>query len=331
MVPAWEPSSKTLPRSTSLYEVVNPVAVYDPSIPEAIYQLPRATKEPPSWWSSSRKSDYEPNRGRPTWAHDNCNRLKSSKTVARLPSDQRKPVKAIDSRYLRPSHAIQRFLSDDGPRYFPSESCLPSILGPWRPELQGLKPTSQRGTSMMFTAESSGQDSLSPSWDLAALVSDSESCCTSESQATSTGEKCLESRHWDLQREPGGTPAEPWGALVVSPYRQPGQLECPFNHILCSQAFTNVDEWIAHSLTHFGTKEPPLTIDCVFCDWRYDSSAGVQSWTERMNHVALHHGLGHSLSHARCDFVLYIYMRKKSLLSERDYMELMGPVVATKS
>ena len=43
-----------------------------------------------------------------------------------------------------------------------------------------------------------------------------------------------------------------------------------------------------------------------------------------MGHVAAHHRIGHSLSHARPDFPFYDYLWENHLIDEIDYREIKG-------
>ena len=45
-----------------------------------------------------------------------------------------------------------------------------------------------------------------------------------------------------------------------------------------------------------------------------------------MDHVARHHEIGHSLSHARPDFRLFDYLWENHLIDEEDYREIKGNI-----
>ena len=125
------------------------------------------------------------------------------------------------------------------------------------------------------------------------------------------------------------------GALeptTLPPFRRPDQgpiLECPFTFIKCFKQFavSNERAWIKHSLEHFcigGRRrvDPPKTNSCCFCPDVFRASDGVASWRERMDHVKVHHHLGHRLAAARHDFALVEYLWQNGLLSPVDYREL---------
>ena len=155
--------------------------------------------------------------------------------------------------------------------------------------------------------------------DLAALT-DATTLPSSHSLSSSVGERQLNNnqRILDLEDE----------ALVIAPLRYPRVLECPFNLLLCCLTFSNVEDWIAHSLQHFRFPAgpeigPPPFNSCCFCDEEFYSEP-YQSWKARMHHVALHHQLGHKLSHARPDFDLLRYLWEKRLISDSEYRALRG-------
>ena len=161
------------------------------------------------------------------------------------------------------------------------------------------------GTSMMVTERSRIRESVSTFQDLPGLTISSKS-----SAITSEGGSSLAAH----SNTDAGTMLAP--VSEYSAHDAAGILECPFNQLACSQTFADSKEWITHSLTHFGVTEPPNTNRCTFCDKQFYSSDAAQSWTERMNHVALHHRLGYNLSGARWDNTVYIYthMYDKGLL-----------------
>ena len=131
---------------------------------------------------------------------------------------------------------------------------------------------------------------------------------------------------------------DPDGALeptTLPPLRRLDQgpvLECPFSFIKCFRQFAVANErnWIQHSLEHFRTNErrprmvdPPKTNSCCFCDRTFQSSSGLVSWQERMDHVKVHHQyLGQRLAAARHDFALVEYLWQNGVLSLADYREL---------
>ena len=105
-------------------------------------------------------------------------------------------------------------------------------------------------------------------------------------------------------------------------------LECPFNVLLCYRAFSKTEDWIEHSMTHFGEVGPPKSNRCCFCAALFESSSDIRSWRDRMNHVAFHHQMGCRLSDARPDFELCTYMWNKRLITEAEYqcIERMPPL-----
>ena len=151
--------------------------------------------------------------------------------------------------------------------------------------------------------------------DLAALTRAS-SLTANESVSSSMGARQLEGQRL-LDQGPGGE-------LVIRQLSAPKLFECPFNFLFCPMEFSGLNEWINHSLSHFGRMDPPVLNRCCFCNAIFQDHNGVSCWAERMNHVALHHRLGHRLAHARPDFELYTYLWNKRLISDADYRDLKG-------
>ena len=111
-------------------------------------------------------------------------------------------------------------------------------------------------------------------------------------------------------------------------------LECPLKILGCPLDFASPDDWFKHSLDHFFIKRPhthgpaivmpPTSNRCCFCPKEFFSPSGWESWIQRMAHVAHHHQIGHSLSHARPDFPFYDYLWENHLIDEVDYREIKG-------
>lgn len=176
-------------------------------------------------------------------------------------------------------------------------------------------PSGSAGTSLLLSGNDHTRDSATQ--DLAALTR-ATSIRSSMSISTS-----MAARHLDnvplLEQDQSG-------ALVVGPNRRPRVLECPFNLLFCFEDFadSNYREWILHSLTHFGTVDPPKSNRCCFCDAVFESHDGVWSWQDRMNHIFLHHRLGHSLAVARPDFQLYTYLWNRHVITDAVYRDIRG-------
>lgn len=161
------------------------------------------------------------------------------------------------------------------------------------------------------------EDTSSQSHDLAALTT-SPSLATSESLPSSVGIRQLEIANSRLLAEGEG------GVLVVHPVRAEGNLECPFNLLFCLQTFSNVEEWVQHSMTHFRGVAPPDSNQCCFCDAKFVSSNAISSWAKRMVHVAYHHQCGCRLAAARPDFELYTYLWNKRLITDGEHRDIKG-------
>ena len=161
------------------------------------------------------------------------------------------------------------------------------------------------GTSMLH----SGPDSL-------AALTASTSTQTWRSTPTSRGERAL--------GNPRILEHDAQGALQIAPLRHLAILECPFDFLHCRLSFESMREWIAHSLTHFQNKSPPQTNKCCFCERELCDVSGIKSWTDRMEHVGMHHQLGHRLAHARPDPSFHQFLWRMHLMSDADFKELGG-------
>lgn len=206
-------------------------------------------------------------------------------------------------------YPMESYLRDDSdaslPRRLATQSELPNNHL-YRNHAYHGTPVDETRTSMMM----SGSQDL-PGW------TSSTTRSTSGSVPSSVG-----GRQLDVQRllvEPG-----PGDALHIPGLHQPRILECPFSFMSCVMTFSHVEEWIQHSLEHFRNVSPPTLNHCYFCDETFRHSEGLQSWRQRMNHVALHHSLSHRLAHARPDFQLFDYLWRKRLISDALYKDLKG-------
>ncbi len=103
-----------------------------------------------------------------------------------------------------------------------------------------------------------------------------------------------------------------------------GNLECSFNLLFCFKTFSNMEDWVGHSLTHFSNVDPPDYNHCCFCDARFSSSSEITGWARRMKHVACHHRLDVKLTYARPDFELYTYLWNNRLITNAEYRGLKG-------
>ena len=191
------------------------------------------------------------------------------------------------------SYAMEVFLNDQ----FEDRVTQREAPDAGMPALAWYKATApdSSGTSMMVTKRSRIQDSVSTSQDLPGLTISSKSLSTSHG-----GSSFAENSDTDAVTILAPISENPADDATAA-------LECPFNQLACLQTFADSKEWITHSLTHFGSAEPPTTNRCTFCEEQFHSSDAAKSWTERMNHVALHHRLGHKLTGARWDNTVYIY------------------------
>lgn len=160
----------------------------------------------------------------------------------------------------------------------------------------------------------SGSDGDSRLHDLPALTSAS-GAAESESVSTSMGIRLTEDQNV----------MEPSHGGVLQLRHQRGQqiLECPFVWLPCVLGFSDVREWIQHSLTHFQHVDPSTSNECCFCDAVFKADTGIASWCKRMMHVLDHHLEGRRLACGRPDFALFEYLWQKRVISEIDYRDLM--------
>lgn len=225
-------------------------------------------------------------------------------------------VSGFSARAHRP--AIQTYLSNTEdsrlPQQLARQSTLPGVIRHRAHDYHG-PPSRGNGTSLLLSGGDHTRDSGTQ--DLAALTRAS-SLRSSESTPTSMGVRYLDGISL-LEQDQSG-------ALVVGPNRRLRVLECPFNLLFCFKDFadTNYTEWVLHSLTHFDNVDPPKLNKCCFCEAVFESDDGVLSWQDRMNHVFLHHRLGHSLSCARPDFQLYTYLWNKHVITDAVYRDIKG-------
>lgn len=152
---------------------------------------------------------------------------------------------------------------------------------------------------------------------------DDVSTASSESIPSSAGARLTESQRL-LELGPDNV-------LSIPSLRSSRTLECPFNFLNCLITFSDVDEWIAHSLNHFNNSSPPKSNICCFCDQTFNCPDGMQSWQERMQHIALHHQLGSKLASARPSFLLYDHLWRNRLISNAEYKNLKGRGVGNTS
>lgn len=170
------------------------------------------------------------------------------------------------------------------------------------------------GTSLLVSSSDCTRRSGTPSQDLPALTH----CVsmTTRSVSTSIGTRQL-NRQRILEQDPAGI-------LVLPHITEPRALECPFHPLFCLLTFSDLEDWISHSLTHFKNVSPPNSNKCCFCPADFHCGTGACSWRQRMLHVAFHHQLGHRLATARPDFELFTYLWNHRLIDDANYRDLKG-------
>lgn len=216
----------------------------------------------------------------------------------------------------QPRSAIQDFLDDDnGPRIarrLAEQSDWPASHIHQGPDCFGSR--EGLGTSLLVSSGDCTRLSGTPSQELPGLT-------PGVSEATRSVNTSIGTRQLNRQRillQDAG------GALVVPPITEPQALECPFHQLFCLLTFSNMEDWISHSLTHFQRVPPPESNKCCFCSAVFQSPTGERSWRKCMEHIAIHHQLGCRLATARPDFELFYYLFRHRLISDADYRDLKG-------
>ena len=148
--------------------------------------------------------------------------------------------------------------------------------------------------------------------DLPALTRSSSASSSEDDASTNIEEPLIANRRLLVE--------DAAGILVTRPRPGPPlRLQCPFTNSGCFQIYTQLDDWISHSLIHFKGCDPPKINHCIFCDWMCTDQSGHQSWAYFMNHLAFHYECGYTLSHARPNFQLSSYMSDAALVDDVDY------------
>lgn len=102
--------------------------------------------------------------------------------------------------------------------------------------------------------------------------------------------------------------------------------ECSFWFLSCSYISYDQEEWTTHCLSHFRGEEPPRTVQCPLCsEFKCTADNGWDAWQLRLEHVAYHQLLGHTLTRtSRPEFDLFRYLWQKRLIDDQDLKELNG-------
>lgn len=101
--------------------------------------------------------------------------------------------------------------------------------------------------------------------------------------------------------------------------------ECAFWFLSCSYISYNKDEWKEHCLSHFLFEDPPTSVQCPLCDFKYRADCGRTAWDVRMDHIASEHAeRGETLKTSRPDFALFQHLWCKRLIDDQDLKELKG-------
>lgn len=115
--------------------------------------------------------------------------------------------------------------------------------------------------------------------------------------------------------------------LPLTPILDPYVLVCECAFAGCEIPFyaENYEDWIAHSLTHFGMAGPPPKSICTICDderFQFDRT----QWRDRMLHIRDHFVRDATVTFQpilRPDFFVIEYMYKIGMLSPQDFDKAM--------
>ncbi|KAL6717501.1 hypothetical protein ACLMJK_005416 [Lecanora helva] len=225
-----------------------------------------------------------------------------------------------------PNQPLRDYLNDQNGPYLPqrlttSSSRLPAhALQHDNRSYCGVSPQSNRTSRLVDTGSDDAHGSLPE------LESSLESLALSSAHTSMAERQGLEhNRTLDLGPE---------NVLLAVP-SLPTPLQCPFRILGCPLDYSNFQHWLWHSIGHFktgpsrlasesATVMPPQENRCCFCPKKFFSISGMRSWVERMHHVAEHHRIGHTLSHARTDFQLLDHLWANYLIDEETYREIKG-------
>lgn len=102
---------------------------------------------------------------------------------------------------------------------------------------------------------------------------------------------------------------------------------CPFNFLHCTEAFSNCEQWMTHSLSHFRGMSPPKRVVCPLENCQNLDEVfqtGEEAWTRFMGHMALHHQRGEGLQHSTKEKSqhLFQYLHNLRVIGDADLQEL---------
>lgn len=170
----------------------------------------------------------------------------------------------------------------------------------------------------------------------------SGSSSSATSSSYSGGSEASRVRQSSISSIPSvGAAAPPWQPLqtldqrlTMTNFDYGYDLPCEFGFSGCHLRFhpENSDDWIDHSVSHFGGHSPPVRAVCTFCDREFDCTYNPndvrQNWRQRMEHIGRHFysrridgGDGVDVNHPRPDFWVVEYLNSRGLLSPQDYAE----------
>ncbi|MCJ1233644.1 hypothetical protein MMC14_001602 [Varicellaria rhodocarpa] len=100
------------------------------------------------------------------------------------------------------------------------------------------------------------------------------------------------------------------------------KLCCPFHSLSCFQTLDSFQDWLKHTLVHFGEVGPPPSVPCGSCDKTFSRSSTLESWKDYMTHLTDHQREDDETVKSSLHLDLYKYMYEKSLITSSIYKDL---------
>lgn len=208
-------------------------------------------------------------------------------------------------------------LRRDSPRYFGSFSQTAAPI---------------RSPQAYDYGEQRTREQLPPSSPTSSSVS-SASRSSAPSSRYSGGSVSSRGRQSSISSLPSVAP--PWQPPPVNqppmaPFQYGYDLPCEFAFAGCHLRFhpEAFEEWIDHSISHFGQYGPCTRTVCSFCPREFDCSHNpndaVGNWRRRMEHIGWHFYEsrrmdGVEVNHPRPDFWILEYLNSIGRISPQDY------------
>ena len=99
-------------------------------------------------------------------------------------------------------------------------------------------------------------------------------------------------------------------------------LICPFQILDCEMAFTEIQAWKTHVISHFRGSPLPERAECFLCDDEFQQEKNddpAKAWNEMLSHLAEdHYRQGQSLATVRTPFGLMRWMYSQRIISAQE-------------